>query len=332
MMLTRAKQLVIDRLGVTRIAKATDEQAAELARLAATAEHQATMLAPLIGLPAELAAAQARIGALEGALTAHGHVIDSLQAWKAVAVNSALLAVMQPVATPISVVMATRDRAALCERAVRSVLAQRHQQWRLIVVDDGSTDGTGEMVAALGDERITVVRTEGIGAAAARNAGLVAATGEWVTFLDDDNVMDPSWLHAVAVHAARQPSAHAFYGAQLRQHEAAGEAAVASSMLFATAADLTTLAHDNRIDLGALAVRRTSAELRFDAALPRFIDWDLVVRVQAAHGFHPITAWSGVYTTEASSRISERGGEEALVAFRARLADPADPVGLPAAV
>ncbi|MEQ1701487.1 MAG: glycosyltransferase family A protein [Ilumatobacteraceae bacterium] len=330
-MLTRAKQLVIDRLGISRVARANDEHAAELARLTATVEHQAAMLAPLAGLPAELCAAQARTGALESTLIAHGHVIDSLHAWKAVAINSALLGVMTPVATPISVVMATRNRVALCDRAVRSVLAQRHQQWQLVVIDDGSTDGTGEMVAALGDARITIVRTEGVGAAAARNTGLTAATGEWVAFLDDDNVMDPAWLQAVAVHAARQPSVHAFYGAQLRQHETTGEAAVASSMLFATATDLTTLSHDNRIDLGALAVRRSSPELRFDAALPRFIDWDLVVRVQAAHGFHPITAWSGVYTTEASSRISEQGGDDALVAFRARLADSTDPVGSPAA-
>ena len=100
-------------------------------------------------------------------------------------------------------------------------------------------------------------------------------------------------------------------------------------MLFAAAADLASLAHDNRIDLGALAVRPTSPELHFDASLPRFIDWDLVVRLQAAHGLQPIAAWSGVYTTEARGRISEQGGDDAVERFRARLADPADSVGRP---
>lgn len=328
-MLTRAKQLVIDRLGITRIAQANDEHAAQLAHLAATTAQQAAGLAALAPLTAELAAQQTRLTALETALIAHGHVIDALWAWKTVATNSALFGVLTVTATPVTVVMATRNRVSLCERAVRSVLAQRHQHWQLVIVDDGSTDGTGEMVAALGDDRITVVRTEGVGAAGARNAGLATATGEWVAFLDDDNVMDPTWLHAVAVSAARQPDAQAFYGAQLRQHETVGDNGLESSMLFATAADLATLATDNRIDLGALAVRRDSLELGFDPTLPRFIDWDLVVRLHAAHGLQPIAVWSGVYTTEAASRISSQGGDEALVAFRARLADPGDSVGRP---
>ena len=325
------KQLLIDRLGVSRIARENDEHGAALVSLRAAAEQQAATLAAVGGLPDELAATQARIGALESALISHRHAVDALSAWKTVATNSTLFGVLALTATPVSVVMATRNRVSLCERAVRSVLAQRHQHWQFIVVDDGSTDGTGEMVAVLDDDRISVVRTDGVGAAAARNAGLAAATGEWVAFLDDDNVMDPTWLHAVAVSAARQPEAQAFYGAQLRQHENVGEAGLESSMLFAAEADLVALATDNRVDLGALAVRRDSLELGFDATLPRFIDWDLVVRLHAAHGLQPIAVWSGVYTTEAASRISSQGGEEALVAFRARLADPDDSVGRPTA-
>jgi glycosyltransferase involved in cell wall biosynthesis len=91
----------------------------------------------------------------------------------------------------ISVVLPTRNRLALLQRAVDSVLAQTYRELELIVVDDGSTDGTREWLAAHPEPRLRRLhRAGGQGAAAARNAGLAEARGEYVAFQDDDDI----WL------------------------------------------------------------------------------------------------------------------------------------------
>jgi glycosyltransferase involved in cell wall biosynthesis len=97
----------------------------------------------------------------------------------------------------ISVVIPTYDRRALLMEAVESVRAQTFAGWELLVADDGSTDGSADAVEALHDPRIRVLRLPHAGqAAAARNAGVRAARGEWVAFLDSDDVWAP---HKLAV-------------------------------------------------------------------------------------------------------------------------------------
>ena len=95
----------------------------------------------------------------------------------------------------VSIVMATYNRASTLARAIESVLAQDHTDWELLIVDDGSTDATAELLASFNDGRISVVRLpRNQGVAAARNVALERMKGEWFTLLDSDDEILPEAL------------------------------------------------------------------------------------------------------------------------------------------
>lgn len=88
----------------------------------------------------------------------------------------------------VSVVLPTHNRAGLLHRAVQSALAQTYRNLELVVIDDGSTDTTREVLTAVTDPRLVVIHREvNGGAAAARNAGIARARGALIAFLDDDD-------------------------------------------------------------------------------------------------------------------------------------------------
>src|SRR5579863_5806919 len=92
----------------------------------------------------------------------------------------------------VSVIIPTYNRRAMVREAVSSVLAQRDANFELIVVDDGSSDGTSEMLADLKD--VKVARTEHRGPAAARNRGVEVARAPLIAFLDSDDLWAPDKL------------------------------------------------------------------------------------------------------------------------------------------
>jgi glycosyltransferase involved in cell wall biosynthesis len=104
----------------------------------------------------------------------------------------------------VSVVVPTYNRAYCLEATLRSALAQTHRAVEIVVVDDGSTDGTRALVARLqaGDARVRYHHQQNRGVAAARNAALGLATGEYVAFLDSDDRWHP-WKLELQVRALR---------------------------------------------------------------------------------------------------------------------------------
>lgn len=86
-----------------------------------------------------------------------------------------------------SIVIPTYNRAVFLPKAIESVLAQTFADWELIIVDDGSTDNTKDVVSQYGDSRITYIYQENAERSAARNNGITHSVGEYVLFLDSDD-------------------------------------------------------------------------------------------------------------------------------------------------
>jgi glycosyltransferase involved in cell wall biosynthesis len=109
----------------------------------------------------------------------------------------------------VSVIIPTHDRAPLVIRAVDSALTQSHVDLEVIVVDDGSTDGTSELIAErYGDEdRVIYSYQERSGVAGARNAGIARSRGDLVAFLDSDDAWLPGKLALQLACLQRVPEA-----------------------------------------------------------------------------------------------------------------------------
>ena len=112
----------------------------------------------------------------------------------------------------VSVVIPTKDRwQLLSTSALRCALSQEGVELEIIVVDDGSCDDTPKRVDAVADPRVRLLRHESSrGVAAARNAGIAAARGEWVALFDDDDLWAPTKLQ-MQLQAARSDGADFVY-------------------------------------------------------------------------------------------------------------------------
>jgi glycosyltransferase involved in cell wall biosynthesis len=185
----------------------------------------------------------------------------------------------------VTVVVPTRDRwELLSTAALPSALGQRGVDHEVIVVDDGSSDGTPARLAAMEEPRLRVLTHErSQGVAQARNAGIRAAKGEWVAFLDDDDLWSPDKLR-LQIEAADAEGSGFTYG---------GAAWVDQDRRFVgrlTPPDPTNLAAQllrwNVIWAGCsnvVARRSLVSDLGgFDEQLFQLADWDLWIRLALA--------------------------------------------------
>lgn len=196
----------------------------------------------------------------------------------------------------MSVVLPTRDRWPLLSRALAAALGQLGVEVEVVVVDDGSSDETPARLAAMEDPRVVVLRNEaGTGVARARNRGIEAAAGEWIAFLDDDDIWAPRKLRA-QLDAAARTGAALVYGTTLAVD---GRAKPLRLMPLPDPSGLRLeLLRTNRVGgpssvmVRASALRQTGG---FDERLSALADWDLWLRLsrvaRAAACTEPVVAY-----------------------------------------
>jgi glycosyltransferase involved in cell wall biosynthesis len=186
----------------------------------------------------------------------------------------------------VSVVIPTRDRSRLLGLTLHSVLWQRAVDLEVVVVDDGSTDDTAQMVAGLGDRRVRLVRHDTAqGVSAARNRGIAEAGGSWVAFLDDDDLWAPDKLTR-QLQAARRSGRDWVYAGAVKVDAAqrlnGGRPPPEPQEVMAR------IERWNPMPGGCSNVMAASTLLRsagpFDRQLVNLADWDLWIRMARAGG------------------------------------------------
>lgn len=204
----------------------------------------------------------------------------------------------------VSVITPTFNRPRQLAEAIRSVLAQRHGHWEMVVVDDGSHTAAA-VIAGFDDPRLRVFEADHGGACAARNLALGHARGDVITYLDDDNTLDPGWLHAVAWAFADRPDHDVLYGARLIDDSVRvyGQGQGGWPMMQFVPFDRVELLRHNFADMGVIA-HRSCVPVRFDESLVECGDWDFFLALTECHQPLELPAVAGYYRTGGTDRLT----------------------------
>lgn len=213
----------------------------------------------------------------------------------------------EPEAGPlVSIIMPTWNRKVLITRAIDSVLVQSYPHYELLIVDDGSTDGTETMVRtrysqAIDSGRIRYFVQEKGGVCAARNSGLAHASGELIAYLDSDNAWHADYLETM-VAAFSQPAVSCAYADLCWIDHVTG-----CRKLMQQTYDRRTLLDHNYIDLNIFMHRKAAYERfgGFDPSLTRLVDWELILRYTACgEPAHVPAVLADYYVEKNANRIT----------------------------
>ncbi len=185
----------------------------------------------------------------------------------------------------VTVVIPTYNRVALVQQAIASVIAQTYRNWELIIVDDGSDDGTPEEIISMNDPRIKLLTMLHVGnIALLRNRGVEEGSGEWLAFLDSDDIWIPRKLEIQLFFLLQEGKRWGYGGSELMNDDMrtipnkAGQYRPISGWIIKDV--LTTEAS---VHIGTLMIERTLFEeaggFNQDAKLIYREDYELVLRL-----------------------------------------------------
>ena len=210
----------------------------------------------------------------------------------------------------VSVIVRTRDRTRLLAEALASVAGQTHRPIEAVVVNDGGPD-VAAVVRGFSEQLVCLLLDlrPGRGRAAAANAGIAAARGEWVAFLDDDDLLLPEGV--VTLLAAAQGQESMPYGRVDAYFQPEGD----KPKLFRTFSqpfDPDALLFENFIPFNACLM--PAAVLReiggIDESLDCFEDWDVFLRLSERLPFRHVDVQVAEYRIFDQAFVTGRGGQE----------------------
>jgi glycosyltransferase involved in cell wall biosynthesis len=189
----------------------------------------------------------------------------------------------------VTVIIPTFNRERFIRECVESVLSQTYQDFELIVVDDGSTDGTPDLLQKY-DGRLTYIWQENRGPSAARNRGIQLASGEWICFLDSDDLWLPRKLERQMEFFARHPDARVCYTEEIwyrygrrvnpkKKHRKYSGWIYQKMLPLCLVSPSSVMLHRSVFDVVGL----------FDEDLPACEDYDLWLRVGARYPIYLLT-------------------------------------------
>ena len=185
-----------------------------------------------------------------------------------------------------TLVIPTYNRAQFITDTVKSVIAQTDQDFEIVVVDDGSTDNTEEVVQKIDDSRLTFYRKENRERAAARNYGAARARGQYINFLDSDDVLYSNHLSAARRLIEKFQHPEIFHlGFEMRD----GSGNLLDRIDSFTGELNEKLLSGNRLSCNGVFLRRDVAlQFRFneDRRLSASEDWELWLRLAARFPIH----------------------------------------------
>jgi glycosyltransferase involved in cell wall biosynthesis len=212
---------------------------------------------------------------------------------------------MNATSPEVSVVLPVYNGAGTIAATIASVLRQTHGSFELLVIDDGSTDDTVRIAGSFRDPRIAVHSFENRGLAASRNRGVRLARGEFIGFIDADDLWTEHKLARQVEALRRDPAAGLAYSFTdcIDEHDAylgPGSHIAASGRVY------EKLLVWNFLDSGSCALVRASALAdagMFDESLPAAEDWDLWLRLAWGYPFACVP-WPDVLYRVHSSAMS----------------------------
>ena len=197
----------------------------------------------------------------------------------------------------VSVVVPAFNAERTVPDALRSVLAQTFTDVEVIVIDDGSRDGTLAVVGEIADPRLRVASFPNGGVATARNHGIPLARGELVAFIDADDRWTPDKLEAQVAALARCPAAGAAYSWTVNVDEAGRERSRQRPVFFEGDVLRELLVENFTCSGSNILVRRAAFESvgDFDTSLGVSEDWELCVRLAARWPFALVPRYQVLY-------------------------------------
>lgn len=179
----------------------------------------------------------------------------------------------------VSVIIPTYNRGYVLQRAIDSVLAQTHENLELIIVDDGSTDDTKQLIESIDDERLSYYCLDHKGACTARNFGIDKAKGSYIAFQDSDDSWRRNKLER-QLEIMKEKDASITFCSSERWNPAGTMSVVFPDDIKDGFMDYDEISIDNFVKTQCLLMKKECLKnVRFNPDLPRFQDWDLAMRL-----------------------------------------------------